>query len=91
MASIPYPVPDESKADKTDIDDLRREIGKLANEAKGTRRHSKASKEVADEVRAQMELFRADRTGLVDYAMFSGVVSWVILLSPPRWPRATVR
>ena len=72
LASIPYPVPDESKADKTDIEDLRREIGKLANEAKGTRRHSKTSKEVADEVRAQMELFRADRTGLVDYAMFSG-------------------
>jgi len=72
LASVPYPVPDESKADKTDIEDLRREIGKLANEAKGTRRHSKASKEVADEVRAQMELFRADRTGLVDYALFSG-------------------
>jgi len=27
---------------------------------------------IADEVRLQMEMFRADRTGLVDYALFSG-------------------
>ena len=38
-----------------------------------------------------MELFRADRTGLVDYAMFSGGGKVVGHSATPRWPRATVR